>query len=57
VLWLGHLYFFNLLLFAMLGAPHFGAMSAPVLIGATVIGVGFWLGMIKRSFKIRTDAV
>jgi len=45
------------LLFAMLGAPHFGAMSAPVLIGVTVIGVGFWFGMIKRSFKIRTDAV
>src|SRR6185312_220359 len=45
------------LLFAMLGAPHFGAMSAPGLIGVTVIGVGFWFGMIKRSFKIRTDAV
>jgi len=45
------------LLFAMLGAPHFGAMSAPVLIAVTVIGVGFWFGMIKRSFKIRTDAV
>ena len=45
------------LLFAMLGAPHFGAMNAPVLIGVTVIGVGFWFGMIKRSFKIRTDAV
>jgi uncharacterized membrane protein len=44
------------LLFAMLGAPHFGAMSAPVLIAVTVIGVGFWFGMIKRSFKIRTDA-
>ena len=45
------------LLFAMLGAPHFGAMSVFVLIGVTVIGVGFWFGMIKRSFKIRTDAV
>ena len=44
------------LLFAMLGAPHFGVMSAPVLIAVTVIGVGFWFGMIKRSFKIRTDA-
>ncbi len=43
------------LLFAMLGAPHFSAMSAPVLIAVTVIGVGFWFGMIKRSFKIRTD--
>ena len=44
------------LLFAMLGAPHFGVMSGPVLIAVTVIGVGFWFGMIKRSFKIRTDA-
>ncbi len=44
------------LLFAMLGAPHFGVMSGPVLIAVTVIGVGFWFGMLKRSFKIRTDA-
>jgi uncharacterized membrane protein len=42
------------LLFAMLGAPHFGVMSGPVLIGLTVIGVGFWFGMIKRSFKVKT---
>ena len=44
------------LLFAMLGAPHFGVMSGPVLIAVTVLGVGFWFGMIKRSFKVRTDA-
>ncbi len=44
------------LLFAMLGAPHFGVMSGPVLIAVTIIGVGFWFGMLKRSFKVRTDA-
>lgn len=43
------------LLFGMLAAPHYGAMSGPVLLAVTVIGVGFWFGMIKRSFKIRTD--
>ena len=42
------------LLFAMLGAPHFAVMNGPVLIGVTVIGVGFWFGMIKRSFKVKT---
>ncbi len=42
------------LLFGMLGAPHFGAMSGPVLIVVTLLGVGFWFGMIKRSFKIKT---
>jgi uncharacterized membrane protein len=44
------------LLFAMLAAPHFGAMSGPVLIVVTLLGVGFWFGMIKRSFKIKTTA-
>jgi uncharacterized membrane protein len=44
------------LLFAMLGAPHFAVMNGPVLIGVTVIGVGFWFGMIKRSFKVKTTA-
>ena len=42
------------LLFAMLGAPHFAVMNGPVLIGLSVIGVGFWFGMIKRSFKVKT---
>jgi uncharacterized membrane protein len=44
------------LLFAMLGAPHFSIMSGPVLLVVTVIGVGFWFGMIKRSFKVKTTA-
>ena len=42
------------LLFAMLAAPHFSLMSGPVLLVVTVIGVGFWFGMIKRSFKVKT---
>jgi uncharacterized membrane protein len=42
------------LLFAMLGAPHFSIMSGPVLLVVIVIGVGFWFGMIKRSFKVKT---
>jgi hypothetical protein len=25
-----------------------------VLLVVTVIGVGFWFGMIKRSFKVKT---
>jgi uncharacterized membrane protein len=43
------------LLFAMLGAPHFSIMSGPVLLLVIVIGVGFWFGMIKRSFKVKTS--
>ncbi|HEX4404005.1 MAG TPA: urate hydroxylase PuuD [Polyangia bacterium] len=42
------------MLFGMIGATHFGAMSAPVLLIVSVIGVGFWFGMIKRSFKVKT---
>ena len=42
------------MLFAMVGATHFSVMSAPVLIVVTLIGVGFWFGMIKRSFKVKT---
>jgi len=41
------------LLFAMLGAQHLGAMSTPALLAVIVLGVGFWFGMIKRSFKIK----
>ena len=41
------------LLFAMLAAPHFSLMSGPVLLVVTVVGVGFWFGMIKRSFKVK----
>jgi hypothetical protein len=29
-------------------------MSAPVLIAVIVVGCGFWFGMIKRSFKVKT---
>jgi uncharacterized membrane protein len=43
------------MLFGMVGATHFGTMSAPVLVLVTVIGVGFWFGMIKRSFKVKTS--
>jgi uncharacterized membrane protein len=42
------------LLFAMLAAPHFSMMSGPVLLAVTVLGIGFWSGMIKRSFKVKT---
>ena len=42
------------LLFAMLAAPHFSLMSGPVLVVVSLIGVGFWFGMIKRSFKVKT---
>ena len=42
------------MLFGMLGAQHLGAMSAPALIVVIVLGLGFWFGMIKRSFKVKT---
>jgi uncharacterized membrane protein len=42
------------MLFGMVGATHFGTMSFPVLLLVSVIGVGFWFGMIKRSFKVKT---
>jgi uncharacterized membrane protein len=42
------------MLFGMLGAPHFSVMSGPVLLVVTAIGVGFWFGMIKKSFKVKT---
>jgi len=38
----------------MLAATHFGTMSGPVLIVVTILGLGFWFGMIKRSFKVKT---
>ena len=43
------------MLFGMVGATHFGTMSLPVLLLVSVIGVGFWFGMIKRSFKVKTS--
>ena len=42
------------LVFAMLAAPHFSMMSGPVLVVVIVLGVGFWFGNIKRSFKVKT---
>ncbi|HEY5088895.1 MAG TPA: urate hydroxylase PuuD [Polyangia bacterium] len=42
------------LVFAMLAAPHFSIMSGPVLVAVSVLGLGFWYGMIKRSFKVKT---
>ena len=42
------------MLFGMLGATHFTTMSFPVLLVVTIIGCGFWFGMIKRSFKVKT---
>jgi uncharacterized membrane protein len=42
------------MLFGMVGATHFGSMSFPVLLVVSIIGVGFWFGMIKRSFKVKT---
>jgi uncharacterized membrane protein len=42
------------MLFGMIGAQHLAAMTTPALVLTLVIGIGFWFGMIKRSFKIKT---
>src|SRR5262245_33631784 len=42
------------MLFGMVAATHLGSMSLPVLIAVIVVGCGFWFGMIKRSFKVKT---
>ena len=42
------------MLYGMLAAPHFSIMSGPVLVVVSLIGLGFWFGMIKRSFKVKT---
>ena len=42
------------MLFGMVGATHLAALSAPVVIAVLVVGIGFWFGMIKRSFKVKT---
>jgi uncharacterized membrane protein len=42
------------MLFGMVAATHLGSMSAPVLVAVLVVGCGFWFGMIKRSFKVKT---
>ncbi|HET6280657.1 MAG TPA: urate hydroxylase PuuD [Polyangia bacterium] len=44
------------MLFGMIGATHFGVMKFPVLIVVTILGTGFWFGMIKRSFKVKITA-
>ena len=41
------------MLFSMLGAQHLGAMTTPALVAVLVLGIGFWFGMIKRSFRIK----
>jgi uncharacterized membrane protein len=42
------------MLMGMVGATHFPTFSGPVVIVVSIIGVGFWFGMIKRSFKVKT---
>jgi uncharacterized membrane protein len=42
------------MLFAMLSAGHNLEMKSWGLIGTLVLGLGFWVGMIKRSFKVKT---
>src|SRR5262245_47544113 len=42
------------MLFGMVAATHFTVMSPVVLIIVLVIGIGFWFGMIRRSFKVKT---
>jgi len=48
-----NLYASGPLLFAMLAAGHLGVMSGPVLLITIVLGLGFWVGMVKRSFKVK----
>jgi uncharacterized membrane protein len=42
------------MLFGMVAATHLGSMTLPVLLVVTILGLGFWFGMIKRSFKVKT---
>ncbi len=42
------------MLFGMIAPTHFPTMSLPALLVFTVLGVGFWFGLIKKSFKIPT---
>jgi uncharacterized membrane protein len=42
------------MLFGMVATTHLGSMSAPVLVAVLIVGCGFWFGMIKRSFKVKT---
>ena len=42
------------MLFGMVGATHLGSFTAPVVAVIFILGLGFWFGMIKRSFKVKT---
>ena len=44
------------MLFGMIAPTHFAAMTTPGLVLALVLGIGFWFGMIKRSFKVKPTA-
>jgi uncharacterized membrane protein len=44
------------MLFGMIAPTHFPTMTTPGLILTLVLGIGFWFGMIKRSFKIKPTA-
>ncbi len=40
------------LLFAMIVPNNFAGWPAPAIILCTLVGVGFWYGLLKRAFKI-----
>ncbi len=42
------------MLFGMIAPTHFPTMTTPALILVLVLGIGFWFGMIRRSFKVKT---
>ena len=42
------------MLFGMIGRDALRTMSGPVLLLTLILGIGFWFGMIKRSFKVKT---
>src|SRR3954462_10184962 len=42
------------MLFSMVAAQHLAAMTTSALLLSLVVGIGFWFGMIKRSFKVKT---
>jgi hypothetical protein len=42
------------MLYGMIAPTHFPTMTTPGLILVLILGIGFWFGMIKRSFKIKT---
>jgi uncharacterized membrane protein len=42
------------MLFAMVVPNNFSGWSEKGIVVALVLGIGFWFGMIKRSFKIKT---